>query len=200
MKGIIFCLLEKLVVARAGPEAWERLVRETPLRTPDGAFVRPGLYPDEDLYALFATASALSGQRVGDMYRAFGRATFVEHAGACPGSLSPGITAKRFLMSVDRIMRMEVHKLQPGADLPYFEYEDPAPDRLVMIYSSPRGLCELVAGLIDGAADHLGEQITQTQTLCRHAGDLHCRFELRFAARPDAAEPAAHIGEGSPVL
>jgi len=200
MKGIIFCLLEKMIVARGGAEAWERMVRETPLRTAGGAFVRPGLYPDEDLYALFATGSVVTGQPVGDLYRAFGRATFVEHAGAYPDSLPPGITAKRFLMSVDRIMRMEVHKLQPGANLPYFEYEDPAPDRLVMIYSSPRGLCELVAGLIEGAADHLGEPITQVQTLCRHAGDPHCRFELSFTARTDAPESGPHIGEGPSVL
>jgi hypothetical protein len=186
MKGVIFCLLEKLVVARGGRGAWEAVVRQTRLKTADGNFIRPAIYPDEDLYALMDTASVLTGEPVGDLYRAFGRATFFEHASAYPASMPAGIRAKAFLMSVDRMMRVEIQKLQPGAHLPYFVYEDLAPDRLVMNYNSRRGLCDLVAGLIDGVSDHLGEEITQAHTQCQRDGHPHCRFELRFGARrPD---------------
>lgn len=182
MKGVIFCLLEKMVVARGGAPAWEELVRRTRLKTADGNFIRPAIYPDEDLYALMDTASALTGKPVGDLYRAFGRATFFDHASAYPASMPAGIWAKPFLMSVDRMMRVEIQKLQPGAHLPYFDYEDPAPDRLVMLYNSPRGLCDFVAGLIEGVSEHFGEEIMQAHTQCRRDGHPRCRFELRFGA------------------
>jgi len=174
--------MEKVVVAHGGAEAWDRIVRETALQTVDGGFLGPATYPDEDLYALFRTASAMAGQPVNKMYRAFGRFAFPDLVAAFPGSLPAGVTAKQFLMTVDRMMHIEVHKLQPGPHRPYLTYEDPGPDRLVMLYRSSRGLCDLAAGLIDGTADHFGQVIVQAHTECMRDGHPACRFELQFAA------------------
>ncbi len=182
MKGIIFCLLEKMVVSQCCPGAWDNLVRQTPLLTV-GGFIGPETYPDEDLSALVRTASELTGRSVSDLFRAFGRFSFRGLARAYPDCLPPGISAKRFLMSVDRMMHIEVDKLRPAANRGYFSYEDPGPDQLVMNYQSPRQLCDFAAGLIDGVGDVLGEEIVQVKTQCMRLGDPRCRFELRFVAR-----------------
>jgi hypothetical protein len=60
-------------------------------------------------------------------------------------------------------------------------YEDPAPDRLVLLYRSPRNLCELALGLIEGVGAHFGETITLAQPSCRKHGADACRIECQFA-------------------
>lgn len=179
MKGFFFTLLEKMVIARGGAAAWDALVHNTDLKTV-GGFLGPLHYPDEDLFALIETASAMTGQPVSALTRAYGRFIFPELGRMHASFIPPGITAKRFLLSVDQAVHVQVHKLYPETRLPYFRYEDPAPDELVMLYDSPRRWCDLVEGLIDAIGEHFGEDIAQSHPQCRKRGDSQCRFELRF--------------------
>lgn len=179
MKGFFFTLLEKMVVARGGDAAWEALVRNADLKTV-GGFLGPLHYPDEDLFALIATASRMTGESVSALTRAYGRYIFPELGRMHASFIGPDMTAKSFLLSIDRVVHVEVHKLYPETRLPAFRYEDPAPDRLVILYDSKRRLCDLAVGLIEGTAEFFGEQIVQTHTRCRKHGAPECRFELRF--------------------
>lgn len=182
MKGVIFCLLKKMIVTRVGPQAWQALVDRTPLATPDAAYVGPATYPDADLYALVGTASAMTGQPIGELLAAFGRFILPDLVRVSPLFVPPGTTARSFLRSVDRVIHVEVRKLHPEVNLPYFAYEEPAPDRLVMLYRSPRMLCSLVTGFIAGTGDHFGVDIAQAHTQCMRDGHHACRFELQFGA------------------
>jgi hypothetical protein len=181
VKGVIFNELQKMVTAKFGGDAWETIVDETALLTSSGAFLGPQTYPDQDLLALVATAGRLTGTPVPELIRAFGRFLFPDLAALYPAFLPPGSTAKSFLLTVDRVIHVEVRKLHPGAVLPSFEYEDPAPDRLVMIYRSARKLCPLAEGLIEGVGDHYRERIDRQHLTCMLRGDHACRFELTFA-------------------
>lgn len=185
MKGIIFRLLEKMVTTKLGPRAWDTLVERTPLQTPGGGYVGSETYPDADLLALVQTASDLTGHDAPDLVRAFGRFMFPDLVAIDPSFVRPGMTAKDFLMSVDRVVHVEVRKLQPGANLPRFVYEDPGPGRLAMLYYSDRQLCALAAGLIDGVAAYFGERIDHHQTECTLLGHSRCRFELTFTPEAD---------------
>lgn len=183
MKGVVFCLFKKMVVTRIGPEAWDTLLERSKLSTVGGVFDGSTTYPDEDLYALFGAASAVTGRPAGELLRAFARFSFPDLVAVDPSFVPPGSTARGFLRSVDSVIHAEVRKQQPGAQLPYFGFEACPPDRLVMLYRSPRGLCDLVAGFIDGVGDYFAEEITQAHTRCRHRGDTECRFELHFPGR-----------------
>lgn len=187
MKGVIFCLLKKMVVTRIGPEAWDTLVERSTLSVVGGDFEGATTYPDEDMYALVGAASEVTGRPAGELLRAFARFAFPDLAAVDARFVPPGSTARGFLRSIDSVIHTEVRKQQPGAGLPYFGFEDSAADRLVMLYRSPRGLCELVAGFIDGVSDYFGEEITQTQTQCRRDGHADCRFELHFPGKPPAS-------------
>jgi hypothetical protein len=189
MKGIIFNQLEAMVTQALGPDAWDELLAQSQLRTKEGYFVGPKNYPDEDLVALVATASRVTGKPVDELATAFGRFLLPALASAYPMFLRPGMTAKSFLLSVDRMIHVEVRKLHPDAALPSIRYEDPAPDRLVMIYQSRRQLCALAVGLIDGVGRHFRERIEQGHPACMKRGDEACRIECAFQpAAPDAAE------------
>ncbi len=182
MKGVFFCLLEKMIVTQSGEGAWEKLLRAAPLQTTGGKFIGSENYADEEMYALVSTASALTGHSIPDLMRAYGRFLFPEMALANLQLVPPGISAKQFLLSVQSFVHAEVYKLYPETKQPHFDYEDPGPDRLVMLYHSKRNLCDLAAGLIDGVGDFLGESISQVHAKCSRHGHPHCRFELRFGA------------------
>ena len=182
MKGLVFRLLENMVVDRLGLQAWDTLVAQTELRT-RGGFIGSETYPDEDLIALVRTASRLTGRPVDELLRSFGRYVFPDLVGWYVTIVAEREGAKSFLMSVDRSIHLEVRKLHVGAVVPEFTYEDLEPNRLVMIYRSERRLCDLAEGLIEGVGDHFGEDIRQEQTRCTKRGHDHCRFELFFAGR-----------------
>jgi hypothetical protein len=178
---MIFNHLEAMVEQAAGPDAWDALLEQTPLQTSNGVFVGPKTYPDADLMALVGTASRVLGTPADALVQAFGRFLFARLAAQYPVFLKPGMTAKTFLASVDRIIHVEVRKLHPDAGLPTIRYEDPAPDRLVIIYQSPRRLCDLAEGLIQGVAERFGERIEVRQGRCMKRGDPECRLECAFA-------------------
>jgi predicted hydrocarbon binding protein len=73
-----------------------------------------------------------------------------------------------------------VRKLYPGADVPEFDFEV-REGVLVMGYRSPRKLCSFAEGLLLGAADHYGEQVTIEQPSCMKRGDDQCVIEITFA-------------------
>jgi len=183
VKGIIFKQFEAMVTSLHGEGAWDALVDRTPLQTAEGYFIGPKNYPDDDLFGLIGSVSEATGKPPEELLAAFGRYLFPALAAQFPVFLRPGITAKRFLLSVDRVIHVEVLKLHPDAGLPKLTYEDPAPNRLVILYRSPRQLCDLALGLIDGVGTYFKEDIQVSKTTCTKRGDEACRFECTFSER-----------------
>jgi Haem-NO-binding len=182
MKGIIFRELEKMVVSQLGEDAWDELITTAPLSTTGGAFVAAKVYPDSDLLALVTAATRVTGRTVPELVRVFGKFIFPDLVALHPEFVKPGMSAKAFLMTVDEVIHVEVRKLHPDTILPKFSFEDPGPDRLVMLYSSARGLCDLVSGLIDGVGAYFKERIAHDHTTCKQRGEAACRFDLKFEA------------------
>ena len=90
----IFNRLEQMVTESFGLEAWDEIVVHSSLRTPNGVFVGPANYPDEDLFALVGTASRLTGKSVTELVRTFGRFLFRQLAMAYPVFIKPGMSAR----------------------------------------------------------------------------------------------------------
>jgi hypothetical protein len=186
MKGIIFNLLEEFVVETQGIEVYEEILASTSLRTAE-PFVGPGSYPDEDLMALVAATIARLGIDQDSALRAFGRFCIPKLAQRFPALMAPYRHPKAFLLTVTKLHDLEMRKLYPDATPPRFAYESPAEDRLVMRYLSPRKLCALVTGLIDGVAEYYGVPIGQEQACCMASGADCCEFRLTFAT-PEPAK------------
>ena len=191
MKGVIFNEFCRMITDRFGDETWEQILEQAPLQTKGGNFIAPKTYPDDDLMALVATASKVTGVASELLVTQYGRYVFPNLARLYPVFIKPGMTTKSFLKTVHSVIHVEVRKLYADASLPSFQYEDIAPDRLVMIYQSPRRLCDFAVGLLQGAAEHFNERIEQTQTTCMKRGDKACRFEIAFEhATPKTLVPA----------
>ena len=178
MKGIVFNIFSDLVTDTFGMETWDALIQRT--QPPSDAIYTSGeVYPDEELVAYVVELSSITGAAAPDLIRAFGKYMMHKFKGIHPEFLD-GRTAKTFLQSVHDVIHVEVKKLHPDSLLPTFEYEDPASDSLTMIYSSPRKLCHLAEGLVEGVAEVFAEPISIEHPECMHDGADKCRLELRF--------------------
>lgn len=178
MKGMVFNIFGDLVTDSFGWETWDQLIERTQPGS-DAIYTSGDVYPDEELVAYVTELSKITGASAPDLIRTFGKFMMHKFKGIHPEFLE-GQDAKSFLASVHDVIHVEVHKLHPDSLLPTFEYEDPAPDKLTMIYASVRKMCPLAEGLIEGVAEVFEQKIEISHTQCMHDGADNCRLELSF--------------------
>lgn len=184
MKGLVFNALNTLVEEKFGLRLWDSVLKQ--VNPPNGgAYSGVQTYPDEQLFALVQALSEQTQTPVNSLIRVFGHYLFGVLIQRYPHFREEGQSLKDFLKSVEAAIHIEVKKLFPDSLTPRFDYEDPSPDKLVMIYSSPRQLCALAEGLFEGASSHFNEPLTVVQSHCTHKGDEDCRFELTFGPSDD---------------
>ena len=178
MKGIVFNLLEQLVISEHGEETWERLLDASGF---DGVYTSLGSYPDEDLFALVGAASEALDLPPDDVVRWFGRSAMPLFAERYPHLFSAHDDARSFVLTLNDIIHPEVRKLYPGAIVPEFDFDTSDSHTVAMGYYSPRKLCAFAEGLLLGAADHYGETVTIDQPRCMKRGDERCSLEITFS-------------------
>jgi hypothetical protein len=186
MKGIIFNLLEEVVVRHCGEAVWDHLLDATNI---EGAYTSLGSYPDSELEALVAVAGPALGRSRNQCLQWFGRAAMPLIAERYPSFFREHRTTLPFLVSVNDIIHPEVRKIHPGALCPVFRFEHAPDGALHLGYESPRQLCALAEGFIEGAADHFGETATIEHLRCTVAGDRECLLSVHTHAA-EAADAA----------
>jgi hypothetical protein len=178
VKGVVFNLLEQIVVRDHGEDTWDALLESSGL---DGVYTSLGSYPDEDLEKLVTAAADAFAIPPDDFVVWFGRNALPLFAAHYPKLFEPHDSTRSLVLTLNEIIHPEVRKLYPGADVPEFDFEVRG-GQLVMGYRSPRKLCSFAEGLLLGAADHFHERLTIEQPSCMKHGDDRCLLELAFAA------------------
>jgi len=179
MKGVVFNLLAETVSNAHGEEAWDGLLAAAGL---DGAYTSLGSYPDEEMSNLVTVAAEVLGISPNDVLRWFGRSAMPLLATRYGVFFEGHQSARSFLFSVNDIIHPEVRKLYAGAGCPHFQFKDDAAGRLLIGYQSPRQLCHLAHGFIEGAADHYHETIDVEHLACMQKGSPTCRLALRWVS------------------
>jgi len=188
MKGIVFNLLEQVVVNTHGEAVWDGLLDKTGLT---GAYTSLGSYPDAQIQALVEAASEALGKPADEILRWFGRQAMPLLAHQYPVFFASHHATRAFVLSVNSIIHPEVRKLYTGAGCPHFHFEDGADGALLLGYNSPRRLCALAHGFIEGAADHFGERVRVEHPLCMHRGDPKCQLAIHTLAAAKTMGDAA---------
>ena len=180
MKGIVFNLLEQVVVNAHGEAAWDGLLDAAGL---DGAYTSLGSYPDAEIEKLVLAGSQALGMTPDAVLTWFGRSAMPLLARHYPAFFTPHRSARDFIVSVNSIIHPEVRKLYAGAGCPHFHFETGADGALLMGYNSSRRLCALAQGFIEGAGDYFGEAISVEHRSCMNHGDAHCLMAIRSTAK-----------------
>ena len=147
------------------------------------AFTSLDTYPDADLRKLVAAVAKRAQQTPGEALQWFGRHSMPAPRAHYPASFAAQNSTRSFILTLNDIIHPEVRRLYPGADVPMFDFDTTSPDELTVGYHSPRKLCALAQGFIEGAADHYGEAVDVEQSECMHRGDGKCVFHIRFSTR-----------------
>jgi hypothetical protein len=185
MKGIVFNLLEEVVTAQHGDAAWDALLEATDL---SGDYTSLGSYPDEEIVKLVAAGAGALKMSPAEVLRWFGREAMPLLAQRYPAFFTEHRTTLPFVLSVNSIIHPEVRKLYAGAHCPFFRFQQMPDGALLMTYDSPRKLCALAHGFIEGAAGYFGETADVEHISCMHRGDDKCLLSIRAkTASADAA-------------
>jgi hypothetical protein len=179
MKGIIFNVLEDVVVQQFSQDVWEDLIDKAGV---GGAYTSLGNYSDEELASLVTTSAAALGKTPGEVLRWFGQSAMPLLATRFPALFEPHKSSRDFVLSVNKIIHPEVRKLYAGASCPFFHFAPSECGSMLMAYHSQRKLCILAQGFIEGAATHYHDRADVHHRECMHNGDEKCLLEIKWAA------------------
>jgi hypothetical protein len=172
VKGIIFEVVEEVVIQKFGEDTWDELLADAGV---DGVWTTLGSYPDEQLGAIVAAAADRLGVSTPDVLRLVGRAAFSGLVAHHPELLDGHQSSRSVLMGLNAIIHPEVMKLYPDATVPWFGVTEQG-ELMEIVYRSDRSLGPLAEGLAQGAGDHFGEVVEVLEVDDRGA---ECRFTIR---------------------
>ncbi|WP_018014437.1 heme NO-binding domain-containing protein [Teredinibacter turnerae] len=158
MKGIIFTVFSDFVASSYGADQLDYLLDTCDLPS-GGAYTSVGNYPFAELQTLFDGLCQAQNIELSEALRLYGH----HLAGAFVTQYTVFFQEVHdtfaLLRNIDNHIHVEVRKLNPTAKLPRFAYEQSEPDKLTLIYSSPRKLGDMVVGLIEAASGYYKEVI-----------------------------------------
>jgi hypothetical protein len=183
LHGLIFTTFRDFVTTQYGPAIAASVFAEQPTH------VLTEAYLDEEFTAAVRKASELTGVETDELVCEFGvfagEATFPR---LYPAYYAMAGSARPFLLTVENLIHELVRATIPKATPPHLGVEPLGDDGVTIDYSSPRKLCSLLRGLVEGTARHFGQSVESDETACMHRGDERCRFECRFS---ESTSPAA---------
>ncbi len=182
MHGLIFVTWEKYLAERFGKALLNRYraeIGETPATSPLASHV----YDDATLLAGVGAAVELTRLPVDTLLRDFGHYFMLNGLTSyrCDYLLAQ-VHSGRDLLLVMRDAHAQMRRTPDAITPPLFQYEATSltSNSLTLIYDSPRQLCALLLGAVEGAAERYGEQVQVIEHTCMKQGAAACRFEVRY--------------------
>lgn len=179
MKGTIFTSLADMVEERYGLKSWQAMLDACPLAS-GGSYSSGGIYPDKEILCLIGQLQQRLDVPLDILLHTFGEYLFDSLVTMHKSYLADKSTPRDFILSINDEIHRDIEKLYPGTSFPLLEYEDHPDNTLTLIYRSPRKLCFLAEGLIQGVANQYKKDIGVIHTKCMHRGDEHCQMDLTF--------------------
>jgi hypothetical protein len=188
MHGLIFVTWEKYLAERFGSTLlnnYRATIGETPATSPLASRV----YDDATLLAGVGAASQLTKVPADTLLWEYGRYFIMNGLTShlCAYLLTQVHSGRDLLLTM-RDAHAQMRRTPDGLTPPLFSYEaiSSDPHEMALIYNSPRKLCSLLWGAIEGAAERYGEKVQIVERSCMKQGAPLCRFELRFSTSTSA--------------
>jgi hypothetical protein len=180
MKGVVFTEFMEMVESHFSAELADRIILAAHLPS-GGAYTAVGTYDHAEMWSLVVELSKATGRPMPDLMKAFGEHLLgrfvVGHGAMFAGHQS----TFDFLETLDHVIHREVRKLYPDAELPHFEVMERTPQRLVLLYQSPRHFADFAEGLMRGCAQHYGETLAISREDLPAQSGSRVRFTLERA-------------------
>ncbi len=182
MHGLIFVTWEKFLAERFG-NSFLNMYRSSIGETAASSPLTSRVYDDATLLAGVGAACQLTGLSADTILHEYGRYFMVNGLTShlCAYLLTQVRSGKELLL-VMRDAHAQMRRTPDALTPPLFKYEAVPGDpyAFALIYDSPRQLCPVLLGAIEGAAERYGEKVKVTERTCMKRGGAVCRFETRF--------------------
>ena len=182
MHGLIFVTWEKYLSDRFGSPllaSYRVKIGETPATAPHSNLV----YEDAVLLAGVSAACELTGLPADTLLRGYGHYFIINGLTSylCAFLLKQVHHARDLLLTMNRA-HTQLRRTADGLTPPLFHYQmvTSRPNDLVLVYESPRKLCSVLLGAIEGAAERYSEQVRVVERSCMKQGHTTCCFEVHF--------------------
>ena len=176
MHGVVFTSLRDYVGSRHGSALAAAVFAGEP------AHLLSEAYPDEDLQRLLGRLAEQTGEDADATLRDFGAFTAQRTFGRLyPAFFAIAPSAREFLLTVETRIHELVRATIPSAEPPRLHVLPDGDDGVRIDYRSPRRLCVLMFGLVDGTAAHYGERAEIEELFCMRRGDEACVARVRLS-------------------
>jgi hypothetical protein len=175
MKGVVFSMVEEVVLERFGFDLWDDVLDRAGA---EGVYTSLASCTDAELVAIVGAIAELTGASVDEVLVLVGRFGFAVLAGHHADLVEPYDDWRHLVGSLDGIIHPEVRKIYTGATPPAFETSDDGVSTLLE-YRSGRGLCRLAEGLVRGAGDWFSTPVDVSHSACVRDGAEACVLEVR---------------------
>lgn len=185
MHGLIFVTWEKFLNERFGSSllnGYRSAIGETAATAPLASHT----YDDTTLLLGVNVACQLTGLSANTLLREYGHYFMINGLTShlCAYLLTP-IKSGRELLLIMSQAHAQMRRIPDGLTPPLFGYEllPGSQNDFALIYDSPRQLCSVLLGAIEGAAERYGEKVSIVERTCMKQGARACRFEVYFQGR-----------------
>ncbi len=172
MHGLIFTSLRDYTVELVGAEQAAELWA-------DRVFEPTEAYDDEWFVAQLERLASTTSESRATVERGFGayaaRETFAD---LYPGYYDESADVFEFLLGIEEKIHGLVRTTVPGARPPHLNVQPLGDTAVIVSYTSERKLCNLLEGLVRGAAARLRQTVDVEQIQCMHRGDPGCVFTV----------------------
>jgi predicted hydrocarbon binding protein len=186
MHGVIFVSFGDFVASRYGADIAADLMSSEPV------YLLSESYDDGRLFQLVERAERSTGEPAESIVHEFGVFTAEKtFARLYPAFFEIAGNAREFLLTTENRIHELVRTTIPNAAPPKLSVEPRDDGAVSVVYCSPRRLCVLLRGLVEGTARWYGERAVIEETACMRRGDPACRLEVRVV-RGGAPTVSAH--------
>ncbi len=182
MHGLIFVTWEKYIAERFGQQLFQTYrasIGETTTTAPLASLI----YSDETFIVGVQSLCSLTGLHANTVLHEYGRYFIINGLTShlCAYFLTR-VHSGRDLLLIMREGHAQMRRTPDGLTPPLFSYETSFvhPNGLVLLYDSPRKLCSILLGAIEGAGERYGEKVNIIERSCMRYGARVCRFEVSF--------------------
>lgn len=162
MKGIVFTEFLEMVEDKFGPDMVDDIIDDNDLPS-QGAYTSIGTYNHSEIISLVISLSKYTEIPVPTLVHVFGKHLFSRFVILYKSLLADINDSFQFLEMIESYIHVEVKKLYPDAQLPFFDCYR-TEDKLVMNYKSERAMADLAHGLMEGCFEHFNEKIAVERT------------------------------------
>ena len=178
MKGIIFNVLEDMIVQQCGMGVWNDLLEKH--APEDRVYISAKNYPENELFAIVTEVAEKLNLPIQDVIKAFGQFLFSGLAANHTKVVERFTDFTSLVMGIHNVIHVEVNKLYHEPALPTIISTMIDNNNIELKYHSPRKLCFCAEGLIFGAADYYHQSISIKHDTCMHHGAEQCILNIEL--------------------